>query len=291
MILALSRDVDVNYAIPAGITTPKDVAWSLVSPPGETRASGTVSAPEEHTVDSAEDGLRANQPTLTLTTTTPDTLEPGQALRVTDTWGLTRDALLVGAQGSSLRLDDYGGEASEIATVWCPEVSIALTGEDLDEVSDGWRLEIATGSRRDQLAFAVCRYALDSRVSLREYLDVHPDASSDIAALERRRDWSRHVQHAVRRVETSLRGEDRWLHAVLDTDAIDQAVIAALHVTLLPVMARDRDDLAELRAEAYREYRDTIREVVAGAAYDADQDGETDDTEQRHPQVTRIVRT
>ena len=263
------------------------ISYTVYDPDGVSQATGSITPPTSYPATATE-GTYANEATLT-STSTPAQVEVGGTVRVLDTWGQVFDCNVYGKKSKSVRVSDFGGAATEVTSFYNPVVSIPVSSAVLDDTGNGWRADLTWVSGgatyRDTLYFSVCLVSLNLTISPREYLDYHPEAATDLAALERRKDWPRLVRAATTLVEERLRSMDRWYSAIVSPSGLRRCVAEALHVLLAPSSVPEgyKTNPADWTGRAEKRFNGAIADAMAGAYYDEDQDGTVSEEEKLAP--------
>jgi hypothetical protein len=277
VILTKGLDNLVRYLLPAG-APPTACTWALSDPQGNFHQAATALPLPTAYAASGADGERAQEALLTCTDT-PTGLAVGEVVRIRDSWGRDHDALCWGRNAKQVRVADFGGTASEVASVWAPELVWTVPAALLDETGEGWRLDLVWTAdgvvHRDSVYATVCLISLSLTISPREYLDLHPTAAANLAALEARRDWPRLVRTAAAVVEQRLRAMNRWYAAIISPTGLRQIVAAAVGVLLapgsIPEGYKSTPDAWTDRLE--ETFTQALAEALANAHYDRSQTG------------------
>jgi hypothetical protein len=284
MMLTKGADNRVTYLLPQS-SPPSAMTWGLNDPAGNAHATAqAVTVPSSYAASSAAAGTNQGDVTVTCSTT-PTGIAPGSPVRVLDTWGQAWDAICAGRNAKLLRLVECGCNPSEVASVWCPEVAWTVSAALLDETGEAWSMPLAWTvdgqAKADTLYPTVCRVSLALDISPRDYLSLHPEAATDLSALERRRDWPQLIATAKQLTEDRLRAADRWYAAVMSPAGLRRLVVECCHLLLAPSNVPENfaatPDAWLTRAE--QRVTEAASDCLATAKYDADQDGTADDDE------------
>jgi len=294
MILAKDTDGQCSYLLPSGSSPPTSITWSLYDPDGNAHLTGQpLTPPLAYTVDSGEDNESPDDITLACTVA-PAEIQPGGIARIVDEWGRVVDGLCYGRKDTELRVADVPHElATEAASVWSPEVEISIPAAQLDETGAGWRIDLVIvqdgATVRDTVWFSVGLYLVSMRVSEREVLDRHPAARSDLVHAETRRDWPRIIGQAIRMVEETIQGQDRWYTQLVSQTGLRSAVVAAAWKIIAPALVPDGYDAAAWGETADRDYTAAVGDLLGSAYTDTNLDGIASDDE-RNPRAHQFRR-
>lgn len=276
MILAKAQAGTMRYLIAQGATPPGSIAASVYSPAGVLLGVALVpTAPTSKNLASIAIGQREGYATLTLSTGLTSPVIPGDILRVLDGQGLHSDCLCIGVNNLTIKIAEYGGSMTSVASCWKPEITIPLTGTHSPECGDGYRVSLTltyTGRvDSDTLWYGVAPFPSMLEISPRDYVDYHPESGQQLMQVQGRSDWARVVLKGCEVVEIKLRGMERWANSIIAPTGHRRAVAAAIHRTLAPSYippSMSSDPQAWIN-DANAKFAEAIRDLLSGARYDA----------------------
>ena len=305
MIATMGQTARLRHRL-AGMTPPSDLSCALYAPDGTEKWTSDLTPPVAVDVSSGAATTETDEAIFVLDYEEAEgeeevetlTAASGDLVRAVDSLGTIHDCILVGISADdTMKVASFGGKASEVASVWLPEITISIPGDYLDAVGDGWRLEIVSEDEdeneyRTQEYLTVGRLSLDISISPREYMDMYPGGVSDLAEIEARYDWPRLVREAVAEVEAKLLAQAKIYTAIISPVSLRRAVAAALMKLLgsgtVPEQYADskRDWLDYLRSN----FASVMRDCMNSAHYDSDLSGTAADSERLPTTGHRRVR-
>ena len=283
MIATAGQAAKVRHTL-AGSTPPSALAATLYAPDGTIAVAEFEIAPPILLAVSSGRATTATDEAI-LPYEMPDveegedeptlTAKPGDLARAVDVWGTVHDCVLVGYSDDEIKVASFGGDPTEIESVWFPEILIELDDDAFATTGPGYRLEVEADGDKTQIHIVAGKLSLDISISPREYMDMAPGAVADLADIESRADWPRLVREAVAEVESKLLAQDRITSAIIGPVPLRRCVAAALH-KLLGISAVPPQFQGDARAwlEHLRsQFASAMRDCMGAAYYDADMSG------------------
>ena len=281
MILQENTDGRVNYTLP-GDTPPVSGSWVLRDLETNTRATGSITPPALVAVSAHTRRGAGDDYDLTVPTGTASGLRPGATIRVTDSRGRTQDTVCTGTTTTTVGVAGLTVETNDsFASLWCPDISIPIAGAYLPGTGDGYALHLDFGDYKDVIYFAVTPYTLQLPLTVRTYLDYHPELAVQLTSLSRRKDWSRLCDSARDLVETRLRANGTFYSAMCATSGLKKALSEALHVILAPAYVPEmwKSAPGEYLTRCQAGFDSAIDELLSATIVDKDLDGTGKDSE------------
>lgn len=303
MILQQNTDGNVKYTL-SGDAPPTALAWVLKDNTGKQLSTGTGTAPTAATIASHTRRGASDDHDLTIDSgegeeavTLDATVKPGATLRVTDARGRIQDVVCTGVSGDVVGVAGLVVESSDtFGSLWCPDVVLTIPGTALTKTGDGYALHVTVteaddSTSTDVVYFAVTPYHLQLPLSVRTYLDYHPELALSLTALSRRKDWSRLCDAARDVLETRIRANGSFIDLVCSTSGLRKALAEALHTVIAASY------IPELWKAAPGEYLDRVQkgfeaavdELLSASIVDNDMDGTPEESERNEVMgVTRL---
>lgn len=277
MILQQSQNASCKYLIADSIAPPTVFSWELMSPANVSLRTGSVSMPTVRNCSSLSMLADPGEVSVVLASGATWPYPPGSVARLVDAYGYPHDVISRGYTSATrtLLLAEYGGPIATPTNVWCPEITIPITGTDIATLGDGYSLRLTytiSGTvYRDTIWFGVAPYASRLTISMRDLLNYFPDAATKLQGIQRRWDWTGVNEKACELVESKIRAMDMWYSAILSPTGYRRAVAAAIHRALAPSLIPDGMSIApdEWIRMADGSLNEAVRDLMSAARYDS----------------------